>query len=164
MNLKSVGIDLAYDARRIATERSGFVSKLNSKDGYYDALRHIIGVRDGFVRKIENAQAHTPCGLYKGYVNEDVNPSTGYSERIYYAGNDYTRVVYDENNVPVGAYEFIVKYDRDDNTMHFDAYVLAPGEKGEIMWVKPDGSKNIFEAPGNFFEGFSKKWLRPIKD
>jgi len=166
MNLAiSNGINLASDARRIATERSGFLAKLGSKSPkeHYDALRHLVGVRPGFVRKIENAQAHTlPGYLFDGFVNEDVNPTTGFTERVIYSGGNYQRILYDENNVPVGAYDFRVKYDTKTETTHFDAFVLAPGENGEIMQVQPNGSTNIFQSPGNFWEDYSKKWFRLI--
>lgn len=159
-------INLARDAARIAADKKNFLSQLSSKSPteYYDALRHMIGVRPGFVRKIDNAQAHTVGGLYPGYVSEDVNPATGYTERVYYAGGEYTRVLYNEKDEAVGAYLFKVRYDTKDETTHFDAYVLAPGDSGEEMQVKPDGSTGIFQAPGNFIESFSKKWLRPIME
>ena len=151
------GINLVSDARRIAAELPGFESKLQSRKEYYSALQHLVGRRPGFVRRIENAKAHTAAGLYDGYVNEDINPVTGYVERISYSGHNFLRVLYDEKNVPVGAYSLKTTSDG-----HLDAYVLAPGEKGEIMQVKPDGSSNIFISPGNFFDSFKKNNFRLI--
>ena len=164
MNLTTAGIDLARDSARIAAERSGFIQRLDSQSSsvHMDALRHLVGVREGFKRITENAQAHTPAGLYDGFVNEDVNVATGYTERVSYGGGRFLRVLYDEKDVPVGAYEFKVQYDTKNNTTHFDAFVVAPGDNGEMMQVQPDGSTNIFQSPGNFFEHYSKKWFRLI--
>ena len=154
----ALAINLAQESQRIARELPSFEIRLKSREAHYGALQHLVGIRPGFERRVENAQAQTPGGLYDGYVSEDINRTTGFTERVSYSGNKFLRVLYDEKNVPVAAYRLNVTPEG-----HLDAYVLAPGEEGEIMQVKPDGSKTLFQSPGNFLDSFSKKWFKLIE-
>lgn len=148
--MRTVGIDLAQDAQKLAGRKL---------EASYDTLRKMVSAREGFTRVTKNDEnVKSRSGMWlDGYLRRYVNLQTGAKENVFY-GRDIQRVVYDQNDVPVGAIQFHRTQDG-----HFDAFVLAPGENAEIMQVKPDGSKTIFQAPSNFFEHFDIRNLMPLK-
>ena len=138
---KIAGIDLVRDAKALA-------SRYLKAD--IDTKRSLLAARPGFQDTAKDERAvNSGCFLLDGYVRRYVNPQSGASEIVYY-GNGVQRVVYNSDNVPVGA----IQINKSQDGTHFDAYVLEAGENAEIMQVQTDGTRRLFRSPGNFFKEF----------
>lgn len=136
VDLVRSGVNLAEDAARLA--------KKNPITRSFDTMMALVAPRPGFVVTAKtDARAMNEAGfLMDGYIRNTKNPTTGMSERIFYSGDVFERVLYDGAKKPVGAIH--ARFSPNDS---FYSQVLKPSEDGKVVEVLANGT----EKPSNYF-------------